>query len=102
MAEETNIEIQQDAYGIVLSLTTGVDMTTTENLMIKIRKPDNTLVSHDLTPGDILNAEDGIVGYTIQEGDLDQAGHYKLQIIDNTEGRYLPSSIIKFKVVANV
>lgn len=97
----SNLEFQMGTYGIVFSITTGVNMTNTTNLKLVIRKGDGTKIERDLTSSAITNAPTGTIAYTVQEDDLDVDGEYGIQLIDTTPGKFVPSVVQKFDVLEN-
>lgn len=99
---ETVVTVQKGTYGIVFTLNTGINLTGTTSMILKIRKSSNTIISKDLDATNIVNADDGIVTYIVEEGDLDESGSYSLQIIDNSLGKFVPSTPVKFKVKENI
>lgn len=98
---DTEFILQKDAFGIVLSIDTGINLSSTTDMLLYVRKPDDNLVSIILTDDDITNAPLGIVTYIVEEGLLDQVGNYKFQIVDTSVGRFFPSEVKQFKVKDN-
>jgi hypothetical protein len=92
---------QKDSYGIVFSITTSVNMEATDALLLRIRNSDGVLLEKELTAGAITNTATGTVAYTVELGDLSTAGMYSFQIIDVTEGKFLPSVVKYFYVNEN-
>ena len=103
MAVAKILEIQQDTIGVVLTFQTGISLVDTTSMLLRLKKPSGTVDEIALTPlENITNTATGEVSYTVQSGDLDELGKYKGQLVDNSTGRYLPSKVFEFKVVANV
>jgi len=48
---------------------------------------------------DIVN---GVVSFDVEDGDLAEAGCYRFQVIDRSQGRYLTSEIQPFEVLGNL
>jgi hypothetical protein len=103
MGKDKEVLIQQGTYGLLFTLSTGIDLTATTGLLLKITKPSGVTIEVTLANNalNITNAIAGKVTYVVQENDLDVPGRYTIQIIE-TSGRYLPSVPQKFKVVANL
>lgn len=62
--------------GTVIKLDTGTDLTSATALKIKVKKPNGTEVEWTASQ-DANNPK--VMTYTIQSGDLDQSGTWKLQ-----------------------
>ena len=62
--------------GTVIKLDTGTDLSTATVLKIKVKKPNGTTLEWTATQ-DASNPK--VMTYTIQAGDLDQSGTWKLQ-----------------------
>jgi hypothetical protein len=97
---KNELEMFKGSVGITLTFQTKIPLTNTTDMKLKL-KVGATLIERDLTEANI-NTTTGDVTYTTQEGDLDIVGKYKGQVIDVTEGVYIPSQIFEFKVVDNV
>jgi hypothetical protein len=48
---------------------------------------------------DVVN---GVLSFEVEEGDLAEAGCYRFQVIDRSQGRFLASEIQPFEVVPNL
>ncbi|MBO8173493.1 MAG: hypothetical protein H0Z33_16620 [Bacillaceae bacterium] len=59
--------------GVKLVVQTNEDLTNAVTTSIIVRKPDGTIVEWGGVPNDTK------IEYVIQEGDLDQAGVYRVQ-----------------------
>jgi hypothetical protein len=57
--------------GTLISVNMGEDISAAEDVVFKVKKPDNTEVEWAAEIGD-----DDVLEYTVAEGDLDQAGVY--------------------------
>lgn len=101
MAKNDIPEIRQNSIGFVFTFSTHTDLTSSTNLQLIIKTSSSRKVKN-LTTANITNAANGEVSYTAQEGDLSDLGSYSLQIIDVTDGIFLPSDVMKFKVVENL
>jgi hypothetical protein len=98
-------EIHVDDVGTRFLITvkengSGVDISSAEALSIYIRKPDDTLVARSGT----LNTDgtDGKMYYDTVSGDLNAAGHYKLQGRVSLSSSTYYTTIYNFQVHCNV
>ena len=48
---------------------------------------------------DVVN---GVLSFEVEDGDLAEAGCYRFQVIDRSQGRFLASEIQPFEVLANL
>jgi hypothetical protein len=48
---------------------------------------------------DTLN---GVLSFEVEDGDLAEAGCYRFQVIDRSQGRFLASEIQPFEVMGNL
>lgn len=100
--------MQVGSYGFNLILTTKLDLTTTTTMSVVILRPDSTFVTKELTNTAFTEPPEGQtpaiwrVSVSIADGDLNSVGVYRIQLIDNTEGRSLPSAIGSFNVLENL
>ena len=90
--------IYSETYGFVLTINVGVDLTSTTDLLLRMKTPSGTVdkgldTTHMLEPKTA-----GKVAYTVQEGDFPVGGKYQMQIFDVTTGRRLASTIITLDV----
>jgi hypothetical protein len=71
------ITLYKGSIGIILNISTTVDLTTASTTYLKVVAPYgasiNWIGSKTATPAD------GIISYTIQSGDLDDIGNYIFQ-----------------------
>jgi len=71
------ITLYKGSIGIILNVSTTVDLTTASTTYLKVATPYGTTVnwigSKTATPSD------GIITYTIQGGNLDEPGNYIFQ-----------------------
>lgn len=77
-----------------------VDISTATGLTIIFKKPDGTLLS--VTADLYTDGTDGIMYYRAVDGDLDQAGIWKIQAFVEISGGSYYSSIGSFKAVCNL
>ncbi len=90
-------------YGIVVTLTlndidTGeaADISGYTTLIVNLKPPDG--VVKEKTATFVTDGTDGQIKFTIESGDIDKAGRWRLQtIISNAHSR-LPSEIVDFSV----
>lgn len=69
-------KIYVGSTGVILEVTTGIDITGATTTTLKVKKPDDTLVTWTAT---IYTAATGVLRYTVVANDLDQPGDYHLQ-----------------------
>lgn len=80
----------KDSYGFVMAFKL-TNMRDTTNVRLEITRPDNTVVTRNLTSADI-NLPAKTISYEVQQGDLNQKGRYKTRLFDTTPGRFVPSA----------
>lgn len=95
------IKIQQGVIGLRLTFNAATDLTDTTSLIL-VLKNGTTRREIALDATNISNPATGEIFYLTQELDFATKGKYKGQIIDNSTGRYLPSTVFEFEVVANL
>jgi len=94
--------MQQGTYGFRISIPTGCDLTGADALSVRICAPSgkiNDKGMDKLRMDDIVN---GVVSFDVEDGDLAEAGCYRFQVIDRSQGRYLTSEIQPFEVLGNL
>ena len=77
-----------------------VDISSASSITMKFRKPDDEVVSRTGTLDS--DGTDGKVYYTTVFGDLDEAGHYKLQAVVNLPTGTYYTDIYSFRVHCNL
>jgi hypothetical protein len=98
-------EIHVDDVGTRFSLTiqesgSGVDVSNASTISVIFRKPDDEVIVRSGVK--LTDGTDGKVYYDTVAGDLDEAGHYKLQAkIILTSGTYY-TDIYDFKTHCNL
>ena len=98
-------QIHKDDIGTKLLLTvtddgTAVDISSASSLSVFIRKPDGTVLTRTGTLN--TTGTDGKMYYITLAGDLDAAGHYKIQgKVILPSGTFF-TSISTFKVHCNL
>lgn len=97
--------IYQDDIGRVLEfvVTEGgapKDISTATVLELRIEKPSGA--SDSVTPAFIDDGSDGELDYTTAEGDLDEAGTYRFQIVVTMPAGTFHSSIVSDRVRENI
>lgn len=50
----------------------------------------------------IDDAPTGVLSFEAEEGDLAEAGCYRFQVIDRSQGRFLTSEVQPFEVMPNL
>lgn len=92
--------VQQFAYGYAIKINTGVDLTNTTSLMLKLRSPSGVTKTKTIPVANINSPKKaGIISYGVEEGDFDEPGIYSVQLIDNTPGRKIASEVKKIQVL---
>ena len=98
-------EIHVDDIGTRFSLTiqesgSGVDVSSASTISVIFRKPDDEVIVRSGVK--LTDGTDGKVYYDTVAGDLDEAGHYKLQAkIVLASGTYY-TDIYDFKTHCNL
>ncbi len=64
-------------YGVIVEVSTGIDLTLATSYELSITKANGRKVSWSPTP--VVPLTGGLISYTTISGDLDVAGDYKLQ-----------------------
>lgn len=62
--------------GTIIELDVGTDVTAATRMEIRATKPDGTKVAWTAS---LASGETTVIAYVTQDGDLDQAGAWKLQ-----------------------
>jgi hypothetical protein len=94
------------AYGFNLILTTKLDLTTTQNLTVFLKRPDGIVLTKELDvaafTAPITPDKPWRVAVPVADGDLSVAGVYQVQLSDVTSGRKIPSAVGSFNVLSNL
>lgn len=100
-------EIHENDYGWTVYITVRdqddcpSDLTLVDSVQIAFFKSNN--VGPILRTAEFVNdGSDGEIFYTIQEGDIDEAGTWQMQVIVTASSFVLRSNIVKFKVYRNL
>ena len=48
------------------------------------------------------DAVNGVLSFELEDGDLAEVGCYRLQIIDQSQGRYLASEVLPVEILSNL
>ena len=101
MASEIHVDDVGTRFLITIKEDTNiVDISSANTLSIFIRKPDDGLLARSGTLH--TDGTDGKMYYDIDSGDLDEAGHYRLQgRVATPSGTYY-TNIYHFQVHCNV
>jgi len=94
--------MQQGTYGFRISIPTGCDLTGADALSVRLRAPTGTIIEKGmdkLRVDDVLN---GVMSFEVEDGDLAEVGCYRLQVVDQSQGRNLTSEIHPFEVLTNL
>lgn len=85
--------IYSGTFGFIITINTGVDLTNTTDLILRIKSPSST-TDKSLTVSNIVEPKtSGKLTYTVQDGDFPVGGKYQMQVFDVTAGRRLASTI---------
>ena len=102
----TTPQLFQGDFGFVLTFALGTNLSTSTAFMVRIVKPlvagEREVVERSLNQSAILDVETGVVGYVVQQADLDMVGSYLIQISDVTPGRQLTTKEQRFTVKPTV
>lgn len=90
--------MQQSAYGFRLTVDSGLDLSSATTIRFKLKRPSGSVVTRLLGASEVTDANAGLLSIEIESGNLSESGYYHIQIIDETIGRYMPSSVGKFLV----
>lgn len=69
----------------------AVDLSTASTVSVFFQRPDKTLLE---VPGTVTDAINGVVSYTCQAGDFNQAGRWKTQVVILFSNGYVKHSDI--------
>lgn len=97
------MSIQAGSYGYVLSLETGLDLSTATvvNLIIKARLSQPVVKPIPL-PAGLVDGPAGKVAYQVVDGDFPTPGVYQLQVEDASPGRSVLSGVTALVAEANL
>lgn len=79
-------------FGQTLEISTDLDVTAATEVILAVKKPDGTLAEWDCTPAV------GLVTRVFEDGDLDQEGLYKVQIVCTFAAGQQTSEAVSFAV----
>lgn len=98
--------MQVGSFGFNLILTTKLDLTNTTDMQVVLLRPDSSYVEKRLSATAFTpptgTDQPWVVAVPIEQGDLSVVGPYRIQLIDVTAGRSLPSAIGSFNVLKNL
>lgn len=90
-------------YGIVVTLTlndidtsTAADISGYTTRTVKLKPPSG--VVKEKTASFVTDGSDGEIKFTIESGDIDAAGRWRLQVVLSNANSQLPSEIVDFSV----
>ena len=87
-----------NSLNYIATLPSGLDsLSGTNNIRLKFRKPDGTIVMKTLTNSDIVAGTLNI-GFTVTNGDFDQEGIYDYEFADTTSGQDKKGKLLQFSV----
>jgi hypothetical protein len=98
-------EIHVDDIGTKFTITIKdgdsiVDISDAVLVLLIIRKPDSEIITRNASF--TSNGEDGQVYYDIMDGDLDEAGFYKLQAKISFQNGVFYTNVHTFQVHCNL
>lgn len=97
------MSIQAGSFGVVLSLETGLDLSAATVVNLSIKAPGAVPVAKSIgLPAGLVNGPTGKVAYQVVSGDFPTAGVYRLQVVDASPGRNVPSRVAVLVVEANL
>jgi hypothetical protein len=94
-------KIFEHSAKFVLTIRTNVAMDDVTDLQLIIKGPARRVVKQ-LTDANITNPTNGEISYTLTSEDLTPPGKYAVQVIDVTDGAFLPSAKVEFMVEATL
>ena len=101
MADEV---VRKNDVGVALQAAvkkrdgSALDVSAATSLTMVFTKPDGETISR---PANAANGgADGVVQYVTAEGDLDQTGTWKVDVVVEAPGLHITSTTYKFKVGA--
>lgn len=88
----------KDSYNFKGVLPSGLDsLTGVMNMVVKIRKPDQTLMMKNLVDTDIVSGTKNIK-VLFGNGDLDQEGIYDYEVMNSTSSVQQKGNLLQFTV----
>ena len=94
--------MQQSTFGFRISIPTGCDLTGAEALSVRLCAPSGKIQDKGMDKLRMDDALNGVLSFEVEDGDLAEAGCYRIQVIDRCQGRFLTSEIEPFEVVPNL
>lgn len=95
--------IQAGNFGYVLTLQSGLDLSTATAVNLVIKAPLQVPVSKSLPlPASVIDGPSGQIGYQVSQGDFPAPGVYQLQVVDVSPGRQVASRVATLVVEPNV
>jgi len=93
--------IVNGAYGFVIDLTVqqdGVaqDISAFSAVTFLFEDPDGVVISH--VAGFKTDGSEGIVRYTVADGDIDQEGNWRVQVVLSSASASVPTRWLGFRV----
>jgi hypothetical protein len=71
-------------------------------LSVRLQAPSGTLLDIGMARLRIDDAPNGVLSFEVEVGDLAEAGCYRFQVIDRSQGRFLASEVQPFEVIPNL
>ncbi len=90
-------KIYVGSIGTVIRLNCYVDTSTATTTAIKAQKPSGDEVTWEAMPV-VIDGETTGIAYTIQEGDLDESGLWKLQAAVAGAGWDIPGETVDMRI----
>lgn len=83
---------RQNTYGMVLTVDTGIDLTSNTGLTLNVKKHSNGAIA-SWTGAATGTPTDGLINYTIAAGNLDVTGVYEVVAQATFSGKVYKSSV---------
>ncbi len=95
--------IQAGNFGYVLTLQSGLDLSTATAVNLVIKAPGGAPVVKPIPiPAGIVNGAAGQIAYQVGALDFPAPGVYQLQVVDASPGRQVASRVATLVVEPNV
>jgi len=91
-----------NSFGYKAAIPSGLDtLTGTNNLRLKFKKPDGTIVMKSLVDTDIVTGTLN-VEFLVSNGDFDQEGIYDYEFADTTSSIDKKGKLLQFTVTQEI
>lgn len=97
------MSVQAGSFGYVLSLGSGLDLSTATAVNLLIKAPGAAAVTKAIPiPAGLVDGPSGAVAYQVVDGDFPTPGVYGLQVVDVSTGRSVFSRVAQLVVEQNL